>query len=70
MNHTGRTAAAAGGAGTSGILLVKLFAYYGVTLTTPEAIAMVGLLAPVLHGAVDVFSAMKSALIARITPKT
>jgi|APSaa5957512576_1039674.scaffolds.fasta_scaffold149364_2 hypothetical protein len=66
MNGSGKTAAAAGGGATGSILLIKLFAYYGLTLTTPEALALAGVLAPVLHGLSDGVAAMWSALISRI----
>jgi len=69
MNGTGKTAAAAGSAGMASVLLIKLFAHYELTLSPAEAVAMATLIAPVLHGVVDVFSAAKSALIARIAPK-
>ena len=66
MNGTGKTAAASGAGVTGGILLIKLFAAYDITLSTEEALAMAGLMAPVLHGAVDIVSALKAALIERI----
>lgn len=66
MGDSGKTAAAAGGGATSAILLIPIFAHFGINLDTSEAIAMAGILAPVLHGVLEILGAIKGAILARI----
>lgn len=66
MGNSGKTAAAAGGGATGSILLIPIFAHFGINLDTPEAIAMAGILSPVLHGVFEILGAIKESILARI----
>lgn len=70
MNGSGKTAAAAGAAVPTAILLIPLMAHYGITLNDAEAIALGGVLAPVFHGVMEILGAVKDAFIARLRARS